>query len=490
MNGRTNSSDVTIQEINYGALIPLEAPTDLQLTPLDKKATIRWQDPVDKYADPGGELASQWAYSIVIRKESSAPTSPDDGVFVLKTTTRNQYSSDVYTDDGNLDNTKLYYYAVYAYNAYDVPSEPVVASVQPRDAILEFNQTLSDGLRNASGYLTSASVNDTYALFAGGRTFHSTSTGDRYTNAVDAFDSSLTRTTATSLYASCCGAIGVSTPQYAFFAGGYGGNIYRSARAYDSSLTTHNISLSCLYASSDGIHTSVFDEIQKCGSSLNEYAIFQGMRSGSTFQTVDSSLTVSTLSTSNFLGDYDTFGCEYADGAIFIKADTVLKITPTMTTEVINVPGVDMGYHGAGLCRCGDYIVGQQPSRNITSALGDKEYQTKWQSINRWLTISNIYTDNRFVYTASSTIGTYAVFATSFYNNDSGGGGLDGGGEPVISYNHSLTRTTHTDLNRGRHHGAITTIGDNLIVAGGSREYYNYGQNFDFYNIVDVYTIK
>ena len=45
MNGRTNSSDVTIQEINYGALIPLEAPTNLVLTPLNARVDITWTDP-------------------------------------------------------------------------------------------------------------------------------------------------------------------------------------------------------------------------------------------------------------------------------------------------------------------------------------------------------------------------------------------------------------------------------------------------------------
>lgn len=520
MNGRTNSSDVTIEEINYGALIPLEAPTDLQLAPLDKKATIRWEDPVDKYADPGGELASQWAYSIVVRKESSAPTSPEDGVLVLKTTTRNQYSSDVYTDNGNLNNTKLYYYAVYAYNTYDVPSEPVVSSVQPRDAILEFNQTLSNGLTKTtyqggyynsnsywiddtytakgSAYLSGASVGNQYALFAGGQINQGTSRygiTQYYTNTVDAFDASFTRSSASPLYAKCLGAIGVSTPTHAFFAGGWGGDtkygnmtqIYSSASAYDASLTSHNIGLSCLYTNDDDVPntTSTFENMQKCGASLGEYAIFQGMRKGSSFQTVNASLTISNLITANFTADGNAYGCEYTDGAVFIREGVVLKISPDLVTEVVSIPNIEMGYHGAGLCRCGDYIVGQ----GVTH-ISDSSSTTDWQAIDRWLTLRSLSTYNRYTFNASSTIGTYAVFATSDYDNSAGGAGLDGGGNPVISYNHSLTRATQTALSQGRHHGAVAVTGDNLLVAGGSHGYYSYGQNWNFYNTVDVYTIR
>ena len=98
MNGRTNSSDVTIQEINYGALIPLEAPTNLVLTPVNARVDITWTDPVDKVASPGGEDVALWDHTVIIRKAGSAPTGPDDGELIYTETSRNQHQYDVYSD--------------------------------------------------------------------------------------------------------------------------------------------------------------------------------------------------------------------------------------------------------------------------------------------------------------------------------------------------------------------------------------------------------
>ena len=104
MNGRTNSSDVTIQEINYGALIPLEAPTNLVLTPLNARVDITWTDPVDKVASPGGEDVALWDRTVIVRKAGSAPTGPDDGEIIYTETIRNQHQYDVYSDTNNVIN--------------------------------------------------------------------------------------------------------------------------------------------------------------------------------------------------------------------------------------------------------------------------------------------------------------------------------------------------------------------------------------------------
>lgn len=168
MNGRTNSSDVTIQEINYGALIPLEAPTNLVLTPLNARVDITWTDPVDKVASPGGEDVALWDRTVIIRKAGSAPIGPDDGELIYTETTRNQHQYDVYSDANNVVNNTVYYYAVYAYTQMDMISDPVVSSCKPIAGTPVFLKSLSsipeekDRKRDYGGSFYN------YAIYAGG----------------------------------------------------------------------------------------------------------------------------------------------------------------------------------------------------------------------------------------------------------------------------------------------------------------------------------
>lgn len=132
MNGRTNSSDVTVTEVvvQEGVSIPLEAPTSFSGTSGDGTATITWTDPLNKYANPGGELVSDWSHDIVVRKQGSAPSSPSDGVQVLQTTSRDQVVSEPYVDSG-LTNDQEYYYGIYAYNQFGLESEGLIGSMIP-----------------------------------------------------------------------------------------------------------------------------------------------------------------------------------------------------------------------------------------------------------------------------------------------------------------------------------------------------------------------
>ena len=146
MNGRTN---VTGGGSNgsLGGVIPLEAPSNFVVTPDNGKCLLTWTDPKDKYADEVGEitdegdqLVSQFAYTRIVRKQGSAPSSPNDGDLVTDSSTRNQYQSSAYTDDGLTNNT-LYYYAAFAYNTDGVYSGAAVGSGTPKsyDPILANN---------------------------------------------------------------------------------------------------------------------------------------------------------------------------------------------------------------------------------------------------------------------------------------------------------------------------------------------------------------
>lgn len=125
MNGRTNSSGTTINDLE----IPLDPPNNLYLGPGNGIVELTWEDPKDKYATPEGEamedtdqLVSVWAYTRIVRKVGSAPTGPNDGTIVLESAVRDQYKETPFTDSG-LTNGLNYYYGAYAYNTDGVPSE-------------------------------------------------------------------------------------------------------------------------------------------------------------------------------------------------------------------------------------------------------------------------------------------------------------------------------------------------------------------------------
>lgn len=146
MNGRTN---VTGGGSNgsLGGVIPLEAPSNFTVTPDNGKCLLTWTDPKDKYADEIGEitdegdqLVSQFAHTRIVRKVGSAPSSPNDGDLVTDSSTRNQYQSSAYVDDGLTNNT-LYYYAAFTCNTDGVYSGAAVGSGTPKsyDPILANN---------------------------------------------------------------------------------------------------------------------------------------------------------------------------------------------------------------------------------------------------------------------------------------------------------------------------------------------------------------
>lgn len=151
-----------------GARVPLEAPTDLVIVSRDSSSLISWTDPVDKIATPGGEAVSTWAYTVLVRKEGSAPTSAYDGVQVLKETTRNQYESVTYTDSGLVNGT-TYYYAVYAYNTIGMASEALVGSVTPTAAMPEYAGTFESQYSDHNE-LAAMSSTENYFILAGGVT--------------------------------------------------------------------------------------------------------------------------------------------------------------------------------------------------------------------------------------------------------------------------------------------------------------------------------
>lgn len=209
-----------------GVRIPLEPVTGFSSAGENNSAKLSWTDPVDKVASPGGELVSQWAYTIVVRKQGSNPTSPLDGTVVVKETTRNSYSSTPYVDTG-LTNGVTYYYGAYAYTTLGVPSQGVFSSAVVGQKAW-YRGRLTD-LYHGVNFAGSGVIGD-YALVLGG----SRSSG--YTRVVNAYDSEFTQNTSSSIWLDEVASYVkfASTSNYGIAADHY---ISDRAEAYDSTLT-------------------------------------------------------------------------------------------------------------------------------------------------------------------------------------------------------------------------------------------------------------
>ena len=168
MNGKTNASDITINQVVNGVLIPLEPATDFQIGSGSGRAYFTWTDPVDKYANPGDELVSQWGKSVVVRKKDSAPSNIDDGTIVLTETIRNQYQTNQYIDE-TVDDDTTYYYSVYPVTTTDLVSDSTGGmAVIPMGGEPGFKTYITD-LFASNEYRFTVGANDNCAIFFGNK---------------------------------------------------------------------------------------------------------------------------------------------------------------------------------------------------------------------------------------------------------------------------------------------------------------------------------
>ena len=126
MNGRTNSSGTTINDLE----IPLDPCTNLIAIVGNGQVSLTWTDPKDKYATPEGEamedtdqLVSEWSHTVLVRKVGSQPNDVNDGIIVTSSSIKNQYQElgNGYIDI-NLQSGTEYYYGVFAFNEDGISS--------------------------------------------------------------------------------------------------------------------------------------------------------------------------------------------------------------------------------------------------------------------------------------------------------------------------------------------------------------------------------
>ena len=119
-------------------VVALDTPTNFTADAGQGEVTLKWTDPVDKYATPEGEtaqdlqqLVAKWSHTLVVRNTDHQPESPDDGTVILTSSVRNQYQTNGYVDNTVVNGTP-YYYGVFAISTAGVPSAGAFASATPR----------------------------------------------------------------------------------------------------------------------------------------------------------------------------------------------------------------------------------------------------------------------------------------------------------------------------------------------------------------------
>ena len=101
--------------------------TNLSLSIKGDAIGITWTDP-EKLTEGDDGSVAVWNYSVLVRKTTGYPISPEDGIEVCRSSVRNQYQSEPYLDSIETKDT-TYYYSVFAVSMDEVSSEPCSADI-------------------------------------------------------------------------------------------------------------------------------------------------------------------------------------------------------------------------------------------------------------------------------------------------------------------------------------------------------------------------
>lgn len=103
-----------IQVLRNGGYRFLDEPSGVSVVynKAQSQVEIKWTDPSD--ITDYKPLPAEWVGTCLIRKEGSAPLHRWDGELLVRSNTRNEYSSTAYVDD-TIESNKRYYYSIMPY---------------------------------------------------------------------------------------------------------------------------------------------------------------------------------------------------------------------------------------------------------------------------------------------------------------------------------------------------------------------------------------
>lgn len=139
-----------------GASIKLADVSGAAVATSFNTATLTWSDPEDIVVS--GATLAKWAGTKVLRKAGSAPESITDGVVVVDSKVKNQYSANGYEDTG-LEYGVMYYYRWFPYTDQNIVTDGSAVSVTPARTIITTVPT-QDGTLTYDGTEQTASWNN------------------------------------------------------------------------------------------------------------------------------------------------------------------------------------------------------------------------------------------------------------------------------------------------------------------------------------------
>lgn len=323
-------------------------------------------------------------------------------------------------------------YALFGGGGYDDDAHKGEAIMDAYNTSL--TRTTAASLSVARQGLTAITLGN-HALFVGGRS------GDTSFGTVDVYDASLTRTTATELsiarYDSAAAVVG----SYALFAGGRGHGIFGVPTAR-SAVDAYNTSLTRTTA------TPLDDDVWACaGGSVGGYAVFGG-------------------------------GCDMNTGSSHTEPIGGTGIVRTYDSSLTSSKAASLSCKRTGhsAATIGNHLLFAGGWNSGTGYLSTVDSYDASLTRSTAIELSSAKID-----LASATVGEYAMFAGG-YKGDSDAAYV----ATVDAYNTALTKTTMPDLSVGRHGLASAVIGDYALFAGGISKI---SSTMDKYqDVVDVYS--
>lgn len=415
-----------------GIRIPLEPVTNLSATPANLKIFLSWTDPIDKVANPGGEMVAEWNYSVVVRNSERDPVSPKDGIEIVRTTSRNQYQSSSYTDELYIENGVTYHYAVFAVTTIGVYSSPEVITATPRTNTVEFLKSFEN---SDIGYVI-GSPDDLYGP-----------------------------------------TVGAGITNHAIFTGQYGRGtvsnyVINTVYAYNSEGSLQKLSNNSTYSGT--------------GGSFNGYAVFLGGKSGQAYNSSLSKRSVS-FGSSHYEGAIATTSdyMFYAGGATALSVDgksrdeTAAAKSYDKSFTMSTISDLFQARGGLAGSTTGTYAIFAGGSEDIYNYRSPRAYVDAYDSSKTRTTASNL--SRARVAAAGGSVTGYAFIAGGYYWGSSKNNACTN----VDVYSASLTKQSVSGLSVARDTIASMSFDNAVAFAGGNRS--GLATNNAFSTTVDRY---
>lgn len=122
------TGDSVVSSVTIGGNIKVADVSGATISSYKTTTSLKWSDPSDTTLD--NITLAEWAGTLVIRKEGSAPLDKSDGVVVVDNKIKDAYSSTAFEDSG-LEYGKTYYYRFFPYTTDGVYTNGTSVSIVP-----------------------------------------------------------------------------------------------------------------------------------------------------------------------------------------------------------------------------------------------------------------------------------------------------------------------------------------------------------------------